>query len=92
MTAPLRRLAAFALALLAGSAVAAPEDGLLPVEQAFALSASAPTRDRVQLDWKIADNYYLYRARIKVKAGPGVTLGVLDLPAGEKKNDKDHKG
>ena len=59
MTAPLRRLAAFALALLAGSAVAAPEDGLLPVEQAFALSASAPTRDRVQLDWKIADNYYV---------------------------------
>jgi len=88
MTSPLRRLAALALALLAGSAVAAPEDGLLPVEQAFALSASAPTRDRVQLDWKIADNYYLYRARIKVKAGPGVTLGVLDLPAGEKKNDE----
>ncbi len=35
-------------------------DDLLPVEEAFALSASAEG-DMIVLDWQIADGYYLYR-------------------------------
>ena len=84
-----RRLALLAaLALAAGSAAAAGEDDLLPVEKAFALSASAPTRDTVKFEWKIADGYYLYRGRIKTKAGAGMTLGELTLPPGEAKHDE----
>ncbi len=35
--------------------------------RAFALTATAPSRDRIQLDWRIADGYYLYRQRISVQ-------------------------
>lgn len=82
------RFALLLLALAAGSAAAATEEDLLPVEKAFALTASAPTRGSAKLEWKIADGYYLYRGRIKTKPGAGVTLGALDLPAGEKKHDE----
>jgi thiol:disulfide interchange protein DsbD len=84
------RLPAVFLALLVSAPVLAQDaaDNLLPVEQAFALTASAPTRGSAKLEWKIADGYYLYRGRIKTKPGAGVTLGALDLPAGEKKHDE----
>ncbi|HJT98149.1 MAG TPA: protein-disulfide reductase DsbD, partial [Rhodanobacteraceae bacterium] len=73
---------------LAGAADAQSDDILLPVEKAFALTATAPTRDTVKFEWKIADGYYLYRSRIKTKAGNGATLGTLDLPPGEPKRDE----
>ncbi|HVJ62396.1 MAG TPA: protein-disulfide reductase DsbD N-terminal domain-containing protein, partial [Tahibacter sp.] len=87
-----RRFARFA-AFLAGFAAIAgahaqSDDLLLPVEKAFALTATAPTRDTVRLEWTIADGYYLYRSRIKTKAGAGTTLGTLDLPPGEPKHDE----
>lgn len=64
----LRRSTAFpALALAAAALLAfAPKpahavdpDDLLPVDEAFALTATAPSRDRIEIDWKIADGYYL---------------------------------
>src|SRR5688500_5799045 len=45
-------------------AQAVDEKDLLPVDEAFALSASAPERGRIELHWKIAEGYYLYRHRI----------------------------
>ncbi|UXI68796.1 protein-disulfide reductase DsbD [Tahibacter amnicola] len=84
-----RFLAGLAAFLGMGSATAQSDDLLLPVEKAFALTATAPTRDTVRLDWKVADGYYLYRSRIKTKAAsPAVTLGTLDLAPGEKKHDE----
>lgn len=74
--------------LALGGAQAQSDDILLPVEKAFALAATAPTRDTVRLEWTIADGYYLYRSRIKTKAGTGATLGTLDLPPGEPKHDE----
>lgn len=75
--------------LLTGLVQAADEDNLLPVDQAFKVSAKALDRDTVRIDFAIADDYYLYRERIKTKAvDAGVTLGALDLPAGEKKHDE----
>jgi len=78
------------LALFAVNALAADAaDNLLPVEQAFKVEAKAVDRGAVQFDFKIADDYYLYRERVKVKSNDAnVTLGVLDMPAGEKKHDE----
>jgi thiol:disulfide interchange protein DsbD len=81
---------AFALsASIAGPAQAVDEADLLPVDQAFALQAAAPQRDRIVLTWKIADGYYLYRHRISVQAsGDGFAPGELQLPHGERHHDE----
>ncbi|UXA51767.1 protein-disulfide reductase DsbD [Xanthomonas prunicola] len=67
---------------------AVTEADLLPVDQAFALSATADSRDRIALTWKIAPGYYLYRHRISVKSGQGFAAGELALPEGESKHDE----
>src|ERR1700743_2193037 len=78
------------LALFACNALAADAaDNLLPVEQAFKVEAKAVDRGAVQFDFKIADDYYLYRDRVKVKSNDAnAMLGALDMPAGEKKHDE----
>jgi len=38
---------------------AAEADELLPIEQAFAVNAKALDRNTLQLDWKLAEHYYL---------------------------------
>ncbi|RDI97014.1 protein-disulfide reductase [Dyella solisilvae] len=63
-------------------------DGLLPVTEAYKLSADASTPGVVKLHWTIAPDYYLYRGRMKFKAGEGVTLGEAQLPDGEKHHDE----
>ena len=74
---------------LAAIAHAQSDDDLLPVDQAFKLSAKAVEPGRIALHWEIAPDYYLYRTRIKAKTTQaGITLGDLDLPAGEKKHDE----
>jgi thiol:disulfide interchange protein DsbD len=79
----------FALLASAGLAHADGQDKLLPVDQAFRVQASAPDPQTVQFKFTIADDYYLYRGRIKTKAADAATvLGALDLPAGEKKHDE----
>jgi len=87
----MKRLLLVLLALCAATAdvFGAEEDGLLPVGEAFKVESKALDRERVQFDFKIADDYYLYRERTKVKSlDAAVTLGALDLPAGEKKHDE----
>ncbi len=84
----------FALAplLLAFSGAASaqdPADALLPVEQAFALEARVVDPGRIELRWDIAPDYYLYRSRIKTRsAQPGLNLGELALPDGERHADE----
>lgn len=63
-------------------------DNLLPVTEAYRLSADAGTPGVLKLHWVIAPDYYLYRGRMKFKAGDGVTLGAAQLPAGEKHHDE----
>ena len=82
-----------ALVLLVGSAgafaQAQAQEDLLPVEQAFKLSARVNAPGTIALHWDIAQDYYLYRSRIKAKtAQAGLTLGTLSLPSGEKKHDE----
>lgn len=58
-------------------------DELLPVEEAFALTASADDGELV-LRWEIAEGYYLYRHAFKVaSAREGVELGEPVIPPGE---------
>ncbi|MFC6841022.1 protein-disulfide reductase DsbD family protein [Xanthomonas theicola] len=76
------------LAVAAFPALAISEKDLLPVDQAFVLSAQAPERGRIALHWTIANGYYLYRHRIAVRVVGGFKANpTLQLPAGHKKND-----
>src|SRR3546814_612548 len=79
---------ALCLACATPALAAIDEDDLLPVDQAFALTAKATSADRIALEWKIADGYYLYRHRTKVVAADGSRLGELDLPRGEPHEDE----
>ncbi len=84
-----RLLVLLPLLLCMPMAWAIDEDDLLPVEQAFVLSASAPSRDRIEIEWKIADGYYLYRHRTAVSvANGGFDAGELKLPAGKAYHDE----
>lgn len=72
-----------ATGLAAGSAHAQgvnPED-LLPIEEAFRLQATAPSRDRIQISFDVAEGYYLYRHRMGASA-EGFQSGELEWPEG----------
>ena len=82
-------LLAATLLAAAPQARAVDERDLLPVDQAFALSAAAPQRDRIELQWKIAQGYYLYRHRISVQVeGGGFVAEPLQLPRGDRHHDE----
>ena len=70
-------------------AKAVSEKDLLPVDQAFVLTASAQSRDRIEVRWKVADGYYLYRHRIAVQVtGSGFVADKLQLPKGKAYRDE----
>lgn len=63
-------------------------DDLLPVEEAFALSASLE-RSEVVLEWQIADGYYLYRHAFRIdRLNEGLVLGEMQIPTGEMTTDE----
>ncbi|OGI62595.1 MAG: hypothetical protein A2W18_09455 [Candidatus Muproteobacteria bacterium RBG_16_60_9] len=75
------------LAFCAGAAFAAPEDALLPPDQAFALTARA-NGNTLEASWRIARGYYLYRDKFKFEA-LDQTIRILpaSLPPGKAKED-----
>jgi len=76
-------------ALFTVVAPAAEPDELLPVDDAFVLTANAPERGRIDLRWAIADGYYLYRHRTRVKVlDGGFEAGALQLPDGRRHVDE----
>src|SRR5690606_19749154 len=78
-----------ALLAVAMPASAIDVDDLLPVDDAFALEARAPTRGRIELDWKIVDGYYLYRHRTSVQVqGSGFVAQPLQMPPGTPYTDE----
>ena len=84
-----RCLAVLALGASAVAAHAAVDESeLLPVDDAFALSARAVARDRIEVDWAIADTYYLYRHRIDVRTDAAFAAQPLQLPTGKKHTDE----
>lgn len=62
-------------------------DGLLPIGEAYKLSAEISKPGLIGLHWKIAPDYYLYRGQMKFTAEDGVTLGDAKLPVGNKFHD-----
>jgi thiol:disulfide interchange protein DsbD len=61
------------------------QDFLAP-EQAFSFSARMRDAATVEVSFRIADGYYMYRDKIAVSAA-GATLGRLDIPRGKIKFD-----
>jgi len=95
MTRLLRSLLAFLLLLpLAATAQGllgglGSSDDFLPPDEAFQFSAEVVPGDRVAVRWVIADGYYLYRHRLAARTEtPGISVGALEVPTGEKKTDE----
>ena len=64
------------------------DSDFLPVDEAFVFSASSDSPDRITLRWDIADDYYLYRDKVKVTvAGADATLGTPLMPEGKSQFD-----
>ncbi len=64
-------------------------DEFLPPDRAFRFDALPDGTDRVRLNWEIADGYYLYRARIRVKTpSTRAQLGAPQMPQGQIKTDE----
>lgn len=78
------------LCLLGMNAFALDPKDLLPPDEAFQVSAQALSPDRIKVEWKIADGYYLYRNKFGFKsATPDVTINEtqIEFPKGEIKTD-----
>lgn len=58
----------------------------LPANEAFRLHVSGAPDGTVQLDWTVADGYYLYRDHIKAKGADGKEVKV-DTPSGTQHDD-----
>ena len=84
-------IAAFAgkTTLLAAFAVSAgtdpfakPQVDFLPVDEAFELQPMVSRGGAVEVSWRIAKDYYLYRDRLKFSAtSPAFKVGAPSLPA-----------
>lgn len=77
------------LALWLGLFVISPAraDDFLEPEQAFKLGVVTLNDQRVELNFKIAPGYYLYREQLKL-AAQGGELGAWEIPDGKKKFDE----
>ena len=83
------RVLALVLAFLAAPVWAAGADDLLEPEKAFRLSARALDPTAVEVQFRIADGYYMYRDKFRFAvAGNEVKLGEPQFPAGQRKKDE----
>jgi thiol:disulfide interchange protein DsbD len=84
----MRRLLIVFLLAFASSAHAAGDE-LLEPDKAFRFSAQALDAGAVEVRYRIAEGYYLYRERFRFAAEPAsVTLGTPRFPEGEIHEDK----
>ena len=75
--------------LFAPATLAVDEKDLLPIDQAFVLSAKVVARDKIEFTWKIAPGYYLYKHRMGVSSVDGkFKTNALQLPEGAHKKDQ----
>ncbi|TNF98824.1 MAG: protein-disulfide reductase DsbD [Gammaproteobacteria bacterium] len=67
------------------------DDEFLKPDQAFQLFVEAKKDGAAHLNWTIADQYYLYKDKIKVSlaiSSPNLSLGTLELPKAKMKHDE----
>lgn len=67
-----------------------PEDEILDPDEAFQFSNQIVDGNTVSAEWIIAEGYYLYQDKIKfqLQDTQAVSLGAIELPVGEIKNDE----
>lgn len=70
----LRRAFPLLLAVVAGSALALLHDELLEPEKAFRISTRPLDERTVEVEFKIAPGYYMYRDRFSFATDSGKTL------------------
>ena len=70
----------------ASSAVTEPD--LLDPEKAFRISTRALDPNHVEVQFAIADGYYMYRDRFKFETAAGRLLADVELPHGKAKEDQ----
>ncbi len=68
-------------ALSMGARPAQAEEDFLDPEAAFVLSAATPSPDTLDVHFKIAPKYYMYRERFEFAVTPGTASSVLGQPA-----------
>lgn len=61
---------------------------LLDPEKAFRISARALDERNVEVEFKIADGYYMYRDRFSFATEAGKPLGEVQIPPGTPKQDQ----
>jgi len=83
----MKRFLPLCIALATLPALAASPQDLLEPEQAFRFSARALDGNALEVQFDIADGYYLYRERFKFTA-ENARLGEPEFPAGERKKDQ----
>ncbi len=85
------RLASWWLALgllLGGGAVSVAHADPVPPEEAYPARAYRLDEQQLVVEFSIRPRYYLYRHSLRVEPlSPGLRLGEIALPAGEKKRD-----
>jgi thiol:disulfide interchange protein DsbD len=75
-------LLALTTAFAADSPFGKKKPDFLPVDQAFEVQPLVRKDDAtLEVSWRIAKDYYLYRDRLKFTAAPPATLGKPGLPA-----------
>jgi thiol:disulfide interchange protein DsbD len=75
------------LALAAGTAALAEEEFLQP-DQAFRISGEATGPEAIAVSWDIADGYYLYAPKIRLRSlTEGIEVASLNPPEAEVKQD-----
>ncbi|OQW71917.1 MAG: thiol:disulfide interchange protein [Proteobacteria bacterium ST_bin11] len=76
------------LAVFLRTAAALDSQDFLPPEQAFKLTATAASGDKVELHWQIVEGYHLYRDKTKFQSQTGaIQLGQAVMPDGLVEHD-----
>ncbi len=83
----LRHFIALAILFTLSLAAVAGDDFLLP-DQAFQVSAVTRSPESIEVRWKIADGYYLYKNKFSFRSDtPGVELGAPEFSPADVKHD-----
>lgn len=65
-----------------------PKDELLDPEKAFRISARALDARSVEVEFRIAEGYYMYRDRFSFATESGERLAEVEIPRGTPKEDQ----
>lgn len=86
------KLVVLAALAFAGTPAAAQlpfgQPGLLEPEKAFRISARALDAHSVEVEFRIAEGYYMYRDRFRFATASGKPLADIEIPRGKVKEDQ----